>query len=843
MSKSKKAKDPFAAREAGKYDNPIPSREFILQHLENVGEPVSHKSLCDQLKLTENDQSEALRRRLIAMSRDGQVISNRRGVFGLADHMGLIKGRVQGNKDGYGFFVPADGSEDLFLNGSEMQKVFDGDTVLARMSGSDRRGRKEGVIIEVLERKSDQIVGRFYWEQGFGIIVPDNQRIAHEILVPEKENRGAQDGQFVVAELTSFPAARRKPIARIVEVLGDSTTPGLEIEVAIRSHGIPHQWPAEVKKESSRLRARLDQQDLVGRKDFRKLPFVTIDGEDAKDFDDAVYAESHSGNTWKLYVAIADVSHYVPVGSALDIEAQNRGNSVYFPGHVVPMLPEKLSNGLCSLKPKVDRLVIVCEMEFSNDGNMLAYRFVEGVIHSHARMTYSEVADILQPANNPAQQKLKDKLRKRHAGLVTHLEHLYSLYKVLRANREKEGALEFDTTETRIVFGETRKIREIVPVVRNDAHRLIEECMLRANVATAKLLEQSKLPVLYRVHEGPNPRKLENLREFLSEMGLVLAGGEKPSPEDYHAVLKQVVGRADAHLLQTMIIRSLMQAVYQQENLGHFGLGFPAYTHFTSPIRRYPDLLVHRAIRFLLRGKSKSRHLLKIEKTRPISKSVIYPYDNSAIEQFGEVCSLTERRADAASYDVIDWLKCEYVLDRIGDQFHGTVSSVTNFGLFVELDDIFIEGLVHISELQNDYYHFDPVRHQLQGERSNKTYHLGDSVEVKIVRVALDDRKIDLQILGESRSNSRNKSKLKAIRSKAGNKAKSDKRNEKKGKSKSRKSKDAKNKESRKKKLKSKEARGNKKSKEADEAGKNKKKAKKHKSRIGRPNARKRVKR
>ena len=843
MSKSKKVKDPFAKREAGKYANPIPSREFILQHLEDVGEPVSHKTLCDQLKLIDEEQGEALRRRLIAMSRDGQVISNRRGVFGLADHMDLIKGRIQGNKDGYGFLIPANGSEDLFLNASEMQKVFDGDTVLARVSGTDRRGRKEGVIVEVLERKSNQIVGRYYWEQGFGIIVPDNKRIAHEILVPEKQNRGATDGQFVVAELTSFPATRRKPIAKIVEVLGDSTTPGLEIEVAIRSHDIPHQWPADAKKESSQLKGELSEQDLIGRKDLRKLPFVTIDGEDAKDFDDAVYAEPLNGNGWKLYVAIADVSHYVQVGSALDAEAQNRGNSVYFPGHVVPMLPEKLSNGLCSLKPEVDRLVMVCEMELSSDGAMLAYRFVEAVIHSHARMTYSEVADILQPASNPPQQKLRDKLRDRHAGLVTHFEHLYSLYKVLRTNREKQGALEFDSTETRIVFGETRKIREIVPVIRNDAHRLIEECMLCANVATARLLDQSKLPVLYRVHEGPNPKKLENLREYLSEMGLVLAGGDKPTPQDYHAVLKQVDGRSDSHLLQTMIIRSLMQAVYQRENLGHFGLGFQAYTHFTSPIRRYPDLLVHRAIRFLLRGKTKSKHLLKIEAAKALPKSIIYPYDNSAIEQFGELCSMTERRADAASYDVIDWLKCEYVLDRIGDQFRGTVSSVTNFGLFVELDDIFIEGLVHISELQNDYYHFDPVRHQLQGERSNKTYHLGDSVEVKIVRVDLDDRKIDLQILSEAGRSTGNKQKRNATGSKTGDKARPDKHNPKKGKSKARtnKNKSSKNKDSKRKKLKNKEAGGNK-SKTAATAGKNHKKKKKHKSRIGKPKANKKSK-
>lgn len=747
MSKSKKPSDPFAQREADNYSNPIPSREFIQQHLKELGEPVSHPQLCEQLELTDEESIEALRRRLIAMSRDGQIISNRRGVYGLAASMELIKGRIQGNKDGFGFFIPDDGSDDLFLNAREMSKLFDGDIVLARVSGVDPRGRKEGMVVEILKRRFEQIVGRYYQEQGFGIVVPDSKRVSHEILVPEKNAGKAQDGQFVVAEILEYPARHRKAIARIVEILGDIKTPGLEIDIALRSHDIPHEFPAAVMQETARFPEAVTAQDIVGRKDLRNIPFVTIDGEDAKDFDDAVFAQQHPRGNWTLYVAIADVSNYVKIGSALDEEAKERGTSVYFPGHVIPMLPEKLSNGLCSLKPQVDRLTLVCEMEIAADGEMMDYVFYEAVIHSHGRMTYTEVADIVQTPTTPMQENLQQKMRKRYANVLEPLENLYSLYHALRSVRNRNGALDFDTTETRIVFGENKKIREIVPVVRNDAHRLIEECMLCANVAAARLLEGAELPALYRIHEGPNPDKLENLREFLGGLGSYLPGGDKPTPTDYAQVLKQLAQRPDKHLLQTMLIRSLMQAVYQPQNLGHFGLGFPAYTHFTSPIRRYPDLLVHRGIRHLIRN-VRNAHVARQSDATALAKKDIYPYQPADLEKLGESCSMAERRADAASYSVVDWLKCEYMQDKIGDEFPGTISSVTGFGLFVELNDVFIEGLVHISELSNDYYHFDPVRHCLVGERSGQRYGLGDSVQVKVVRVDLDEKKIDLQMVG-----------------------------------------------------------------------------------------------
>lgn len=747
MPKSKSPKDPFAKREADNYANPIPSREFIQQHLQQLGQLVSHEQLCEQLKLTDEESVEALRRRLIAMSRDGQLISNRRGFYGLAANMELLKGRIQGNKDGFGFFIPEDGSGDLFLNGREMEKLFDGDVVLARVSGVDNRGRKEGMIVEVLKRRYAQIVGRYYRQQGFGIVVPDSKRISHEIMIPDQNAGKAEDGQFVVAEIIEYPERHRKAIARIVEILGDVQTPGLEIDIALRSHDIPHVFPPAVLKETDRFPNEVTAADLKGRSDLRGIPFVTIDGEDAKDFDDAVFAHRHKGGNWTLYVAIADVSHYVRIGSALDEEAQERATSVYFPGHVIPMLPEKLSNGLCSLKPKVDRLTLVCEMEIDADGVMSDYFFYEAVIHSHGRLTYNEVADIVQPAETPLQKNLQETQRKRHADLLEPLENLYSLYHALRIVREEDGALDFDTTETRIVFGENKKIREIVPVFRNDAHRLIEECMLCANVAAAQLLEGADLPALYRVHEGPNPDKLDNLRLFLGGLGLYLPGGEKPTPTDYQQVLRQLATRPDKHLLQTMLIRSLMQAVYQPKNLGHFGLGYPAYTHFTSPIRRYPDLLVHRGIRHLIRN-VRDRHVEKQKDAAPLNKADIYPYGLPDLVTLGETCSMAERRADAASYSVMDWLKCEYMQDKIGDEFAGTVSSVTSFGLFVELNDIFIEGLVHISELSNDYYHFDPVRHCLDGERSRTRYSLGDSVQVKVVRVDLDEKKIDLQLVG-----------------------------------------------------------------------------------------------
>ncbi len=750
-SRKNKPQDPFAQREADNYANPIPSREMILQLLESIGKPASQDELCMHLHLDSEEEAEALRRRLIAMRRDGQIISNRRGVFGLAANMELIRGRVQGNKEGSGYFIPEDGSDDLYLNRREMERLFDGDKVLARLEGVDRRGRKEGTVVEILQRRFTHIVGRYYRERGIGIVIPESKRIQHELLIPKDESGNAQDGQYVLAEILDYPSGRRKATARIDEVLGDVTTPGLEIDVAVRTHDIPHQFSKAVKKEADRLPKEVTDADRKGRFDLRDVPFVTIDGEDAKDFDDAVFAHRHQRGNYTLYVAIADVSHYVRPASPLDEEAEDRGTSVYFPGHVIPMLPEKLSNGLCSLKPKVDRLAMVCEMEIAADGEMTDFSFYEAVIHSHARLTYTEVADMVSTSGTGSAEKIQVRTRKKYQAITEHLDSLYSLYNVLRVNRNAEGSLDLDTVETRIVFGEDRKIREIIPVERNDAHRLIEECMLRANIAAATLLAESKLPALYRVHQGPNEDKVENFREYLAGQGLHLGGGAKPTPKDYRHLLDHIAGRADQNVLQIMLIRSMMQAVYQPDNIGHFGLNFELYTHFTSPIRRYPDLLVHRAIRYLI-GQKNSRHAVASKDGKAIKKEKIYPYSAGDMQSLGVSCSAAERRADAASYDVIDWLKCEYMEQHVGDDFDGTIIAVTSFGLFVELENIYIEGLVHITELSNDYYHYDPVHHCLEAERGRHVYRLGERVRVKLIRVNMEEKKIDLRMLEEKGS-------------------------------------------------------------------------------------------
>jgi len=745
--------DPHAAREAARYDNPIPSREFIIAHLEQRGEPASHMELCTDLLLFDADAQFALERRLEAMTRDGQLMSNRRGVYGLVNKMDLLKGRIVGNKDGFGFLIPEDKSGDLFLSPRQMQKVFDGDTVLARVSGVDQRGRREGKIVEILERKTDQLVGRYYAESGIGMVMPHSKRITQEILIPAGKHKKAKDGDFVVVKITQFPQERHKATGEVLEVLGDVSKPGMEIEVALRTHEIPNEWPREVTQEMKHFPKAVDgDKEREGRVDLRKLPFVTIDGEDAKDFDDAVCCQHKRGKGFNLYVAIADVSHYVKINSALDSEAQIRGNSVYFPGHVIPMLPEHLSNGLCSLKPKEDRLVMVCELEISASGAIQNFCFYEGIIHSHARLTYTEVAAMLQTPKTDAEKLLQQRITARYKELLPELKNLYALYKQLLQARTERGAMDFETVETRIVFSEQRRIKEIIPVERNDAHRLIEECMLCANVAAAELLQKAKLPALYRVHEGPSEEKLGKLYDFLRSLGIGINRKARPTPKDYKLILDKLKDRPDRSLLQTMVIRSLMQAVYQPTNLGHFGLGFAAYTHFTSPIRRYPDLLVHRAIRYLIRSNKTTEGVLRSGKVATLKRGDIYPYKSDDFEAMGVQLSMTERRADAATYDVLNWLKCEYMQGRIGEEFAGIVTTVTSFGLFVELSDIYIEGLVHVTALTNDYYHFDAASQTLTGERSGLCFRMGDQVRVVVSKVDLDDRKIDLQLIDSTAS-------------------------------------------------------------------------------------------
>lgn len=730
--------DPHAAREQGRYEHPIPSREVILGLLEAADAPMAFAGIAEALGLSGERDLDALGKRLRAMQRDGQIISGRRGAYGVPKRMDLLRCRVMGHRDGYGFARPLEGdAEDLFLSAREMYQVFDGDEVLVSVAGLDRRGRAEGQIVEVLTRAHTKVVGRYMEESGIGFLLPHNTRIRNHILIPPKAKGGARHGQLVSVVLTDYPSATLGAKGEVEEVLGDHLDPGLEIDVAIRAHGIPWEWPDEVLREAGALGEEPAESDKTHRVDLRDVPFVTIDGEDARDFDDAVWCEETSKG-FQLRVAIADVSHYVPVGSALDEEASIRGNSVYFPERVVPMFPEVLSNGLCSLKPQVDRLAMVCDMQIDRSGQLQDYTFYEAVIHSHARLTYTDVGAVIEDGWSPHVPAERGE----------EIERLYRLYQVLRSAREQRSALDFDTQETRILFDEQRKIAAIKPVQRNDAHKLIEECMLIANVATAQFLEALEQPALFRVHEGPSAEKLENLRAFLGELSLDLPGGLKPTPEHYQSLLATVEGRDDSHIIQTMLLRSLSQAVYQPENAGHFGLHYEAYAHFTSPIRRYPDLLVHRAIRAAIRGRGKSTHIERVKGAAVLKRERIYPYDTAAMVTLGEQCSMTERRADDATREVDAWLKCEFLKDRIGEEFEGVIAAVTNFGVFVELSDLYIEGLMHVSALPGDYYHFDQAKQRLIGERTRQIFQLGGAVTVRVARVDLDDRKIDLELAG-----------------------------------------------------------------------------------------------
>jgi ribonuclease R len=722
--------DPYAAREARKYDRPIPSREFIMQFLAKRGLPLTCEQLTEAFGLEDERDQEALRRRLKAMQRDGQVIRNRRDEYLLVNTVDLVRGRVIGHPEGIGFLEPDEGGDDLFLAPYQMRSVLHGDRLVVQVVGMDRRGRREGAVVEILERGIREVVGRFHTERGISFVIPDNKRIHHDIFIPPGNEAGARSGQIVVAEILEYPTSQMQPIGRVLEVLGEHMAPGMEIDIAIRAYELPCEWPPEVEAEIASLREEVPESAIQERSDLRSLPLVTIDGADARDFDDAVYCEPTKSG-FKLFVAIAHVSWYVRLGTALDSCARERGNSVYFPERVIPMLPERLSNGLCSLNPDEDRLCLACEIYINREGSVTRSRFYPAVMRSAARLTYDEVAEVLVDQ--------KPALRRRYQALLPHLQNLYFLYKVLVAAREQRGALDLDTTETHIEFGPGRRIARIVPLTRNDAHRIIEECMIAANVAAARFLKRHKMPLLYRVHDRPDKEKLAQLRTFLGELGLQLGGGERPQTKHYLRLLNDILKRPDKHLIQTVLLRSLAQALYSPSNIGHFGLALDAYTHFTSPIRRYPDLLVHRAIDHVLQG----------------GTADIFDYSRSDFVALGEHCSMTERRADEATRDAINWLKCEFMMDKVGQTFDGLISAVTSFGIFVELQEIYVEGLVHVTALGDDYFHFDPVGHRLRGERTRKSYHPGDKLKVKVVRVELDERKIDLELANHRSTSTR----------------------------------------------------------------------------------------
>ncbi|WP_428033461.1 ribonuclease R [Amphritea sp.] len=740
-----------------KYSNPIPGREYIMGLFDEPGKFLNREQLGKTLKLFEEEEKEALRRRLRAMERDGQLNFDPRKGYSLLRSEDLLEGKVIGHPDGFGFLSLDQGGDDLFLHDSQMLKAFPGDRVQVRITGTDRRGRQEAQIVNVVEKNMTTLVGRLRVDDGEYYLQPENSRICNEIDIPDDQLKGAQAGQYVTVEITEYPCNRFNAEGRVVEILGDSMAPGMEIDVAIRNHDIPHKWPKDALAAAEALGEEVQESDKQHRADLRGLPFVTIDGEDARDFDDAVYCEKRKSGGWRLFVAIADVSHYVAPGSPLDLEAAERGTSVYFPGHVVPMLPEALSNGLCSLNPHVDRLVMVCEMAISSAGKMTSYKFSEGVIHSHARLTYTQVGTLL----SSPESELGKTVAHNHADVVPHIHSLHHLYAVLRKARTKRGSIDFEKQEVQFKFTADRKIESIVPVVRNDAHKMIEEFMLCANVATAQFLEKLEIPALYRVHEGPVEKKLTNLRAFLSERGLNLAGGEKPTPAHYDRLLKGLGERPDAQIIRMMMLRSLSQAEYRSDNQGHFGLAYPAYAHFTSPIRRYPDLLVHRAIRSVIRRSESGsviRRVLKkvtgvgadpvqrIKSAAPLAQGKSYPYDLAAMKSLAEHCSTVSRRADKAGWDVEAWLKCEYMQDHVGDVFSGVISTVTNFGLFIELDDTQVEGLVHVTALNNDYYQFDAAQQRLVGERTHASFGIGDKINIRVVRVDMDQRKIEFEL-------------------------------------------------------------------------------------------------
>jgi ribonuclease R len=712
--------------EQPQYEVEIPSREALLEAVANQVKPLAFEDILSQFGLQDEREHIGVKRRLRAMERDGQLVYTKHNAYGLPERMDLKKGRVIGHRDGFGFVQLTEGGDDLFLPYHQMQLVLHGDVVLVKEGGTDKRGRTEARIVRVVEAGPQEVVGRYFVEQGVAVVVPDDARITQDLIIPQENANGARHGQMVVAKIVSRPTRRTSPVATVSEILGDHMAPGMEIQVAIREHGIPYEWDPEVTAETDKIAPEVTAEDKAGRVDLTDMPLVTIDGEDARDFDDAVYCEPE-GKNFRLWVAIADVTHYVRPGTALDNEANTRGTSVYFPDNVIPMLPEALSNGLCSLNPHVDRLCMVGEMLIDSRGKLKDYKFYPAVMNSKARLTYTKVFKILDG---------EPRVREQYEAQIPHLENLHRLFKVLKKARAERGAIEFETLETRFIFNAQRKIEAIVPVHRNVAHKIIEECMIMANVAAARFIEKREGNALFRVHDTPDDERLEGFRSFLAELGLELGGGDDPQPKDFTNLLEKVADRPDHELIQTLLLRSLKQAIYTPDNEGHFGLALDEYAHFTSPIRRYPDLLLHREIKYQVR--EQGQKLAGLEGA--------FHYGEKQMAELGAHCSSTERRADDATRQVDDWLKCEYMQDHVGEEFAGVVSTVTNFGFFVRLNDLMIDGLVHISNLSNEYFHFDAERHFLVGEHSRRIFRIGDNVQVKVNSVNLDERKIDFAL-------------------------------------------------------------------------------------------------
>ncbi|SRR5579883_3396478 len=716
-------RDPHAAREAQRYEHPIASREAILDLLTHHGQPCSAEAIARALHIDNERGRDALDKRLRAMLRDGQLLQNRHGDFAPAHKLDLIAGMVLANAEGYGFLRPDEGGEDLYLSPAQMRQVLHGDRVLASVVGVDRRGRRQGAIREVLERRPPRLVGRVVEEHGVVVVDPDDKRLHQDVLIPPDARNGARAGQIVIAEITDPPTQQRGPIGRVISVLGERLQPSLIVEMAIASHGLPYEWPMQVTREAENIEQRVTKSQHKGRIDLRDVPLLTIDGADARDFDDAVYAEPLHGGGFKLIVAIADVSYYVQPETPLDEEAYRRGTSVYFPGFVVPMLPETLSNGICSLNPDVERLCMVCEMRIDAHGETTRAKFYPGLMRSHARLTYERVWQAIGEDDKAARRGLK--------AVLPQLENLHALYRLLAKQRARRGAIDFDTGEVKYKLDAKGNVTSLGAQPRNDAHRLIEECMIAANVQAAKFLAKKKIPAPYRVHAPPPAGKYEDLLEFLREYKLKLPPIEKVTPADFSKLLAKTRDRVEAGLIQSVLLRSQSLASYQPANHGHFGLALDAYAHFTSPIRRYPDLLVHRAIRYALNG----------------GKPDAYLYTESKMAVMATHCSQTERRAEEAERDVDERYKCAWMEQHVGAQFDGIITGVTSFGLFVELNESKVSGLVHVSQLPSDYYHFDPIGHLLSGERTRARYRLGDEVRVQVLRASMEDRKVDFRLV------------------------------------------------------------------------------------------------
>ena len=731
--------------------------DVIFTHANVYRKPINMLALAQELDVPPTKVS-GLQVIVDQLVSAGDIKMSPKGLLTPNSEQNLVRGVLQSHKDGYGFVNNPDG-EDVFVNERNMNGAWHGDKVAVRIIGTARNGKREGDVVEVTERRFAQVVGHLLRENGVWLVSPDDVRLRTDILVDASELKGATINQIVVVALTEYGNQYALPMGRVVEVLGNADDAGMEIEIAVRKFDIPHVFSTATEQQTAQLPDTVLESDLKGRVDLRDVPLVTIDGEDARDFDDAVYCEPiKSGRKttgYRLIVAIADVSHYVQDKTPLNEDAILRSTSVYFPRRVIPMLPEKLSNGLCSLNPHVDRLCMVADMVLDLDGHVTAYQFYPAVMHSQARLTYTQVWEYLSEGTGV--------LANEHKAVAPHIKNLYALFHLQLQSRGLRGAMEFETTETYIVSDENGKIKEILPRTRNDAHRLIEECMLSANVCAAEFIEQSKRTSLYRVHEGPTPEKLEILRKNLMMAGLRMGGGDKPTPQDYAEVMRQVVGRPDAQTLQTLLLRSMQQAVYAPDNLGHFGLAYAAYTHFTSPIRRYPDLLIHRTIKAILLGQRYTPSLegfTLLEDTRKktnavdnavkhVDKQRAKPDANQMTwQRLGEHTSMCERRADEASRDVTAWLKCEYMKQFIGEVMAGKISAVTQFGAFVTLDAVFVDGLIHISELGQDYFEFDEASFSLKGRASGMSYRLGDAVSVRIAGVDSDTRKIDFVLEG-----------------------------------------------------------------------------------------------